>query len=396
MLSKVLFPFSIAIILLSCQQKIDKEIVELPALRASSIYNQDSVSRYIGGHNDNHKIVAESYFNKGKEIKATDSKKAAYFFKRAITLYPTLEAYKELGQSLLSAGFYKDAAQLYSFLLYPYKYNGDTAIYIFQAPDFDIFYGEILSQYLANSYIDIETIWIARDDAGIKSSELKDKFLSNEFVHFDTASIEYKNILLKFLTEEEIESYKSSESTFKNLLSSIKDTSAIFEINEKQVQQFTYNMMDYWDGPTGVDLSDLYIYFLKEKQENPKDHYFQYNLTHFIKENDSVLTVIYSVDNSEEACPIEMRNIYHHLVTYTNKGKIIDSKVVANQSGPELSTLKFEADHFTIKNYKRHWKKEYDNKDFDNEITNTELTGSKDFKILPDGHIEEAFTQERL
>jgi hypothetical protein len=373
----------------SCNQEPIKEIMEVPALRASSIYRHDSVYVYMKRYKDEHKGIAENYYNKGIALRETNPKKATYFLKRAITLNPTLEYYKELASLLSANGMFKETSELYAFIVEEanIKENNEwISTYIYDKPDSETYYEYIMAYILNYKYLDGYILFQAKE-LSMNIEEFKTRLVSDKRLKIDPSSEAYKNIMLQFMTEEEIEEFKKSPSVYNDFLSSIKDTSRFFTINEKQVQNFNYNYSVEYEEDF-LNVSDLYIYFLKEKQENPKKWY-DYNYNHLIHINDSINAVVYAIDTSENACPKDMRHIYHMLTTF-NKGKIIDQQLIAVQSGKDLMIAKFENDKVVRSEFNRYWEKPYQKNDFDNAILKTELIQEKTFLIKPDGSIEES------
>jgi tetratricopeptide (TPR) repeat protein len=387
-----------ALFFLSCTRKAETVVVELPTLPVSSIYNEDSVYTYINNHYEKNIAVAEAYYDKALKLKEENPAKAIYYFKRAITLYPTIESYKEAGALLIKEGNYEEASKLYSFIVLPHHYynqeNEWTSKFVFEQPDLDTYYQYFFSSVVNNRPAPY-SIYQAKE-AGIDMEKFKSRILSDDRLKLDTSSLDYKNMMMQFWTEEEIEAFKNSEANFKLFLSTIMDTAGVFEITKKGVQKFNYSsyngMNEYFEEPGTPNIQDMYVYYLKEKQDDPKGWY-HFNCEHLINLSDSVKVVIYAIDTSATGCPIDMRHIYHRLVTYGVSGKIIDSKIVAYQAGEALATLKFVKDKFTISEFRRSWRNPYDQNDFDNDLLKTEATGEELFYINPQGKIGEALVE---
>jgi hypothetical protein len=375
-------------LLFACNNKVETITLEVPVLRGSMIYRIDSVRAYMETYKDTNKRIAESYIDKGTKEK-DNPEKSIYYFKRAITLYPTLSNYKLLAQTLNSTHNYSELRDLYSMLanpIYERKANGqDTTVYIFGRPDEELFYQYTASTVLAQHYLPADNIYIARD-LGLDISMIKSKLLADERIIMDTASVEYKDMMLQFLPYEEIQAYTKSPRVFRDFVASIKDTSPVFTIDERSVQQFNYNDfngMNYEDGPQ-ITFGAVYIYYLKEKQED-KERWLKFNFNHAFRVNPSVTGIVYAIDTSEMACPVEMRHLYHHLVTYDNSGNIIDSKIIAFQAGEQMQTVHFNNGKFTITTHKRTWKRPYKKTDFDNDLSNSEKISEVNYEISTDG-----------
>jgi hypothetical protein len=382
----------LSLMFFACHNKVETVTLEVPVLRGSMIYKVDSVRAYMETYKDTNKRIAASYIDKGTKEK-DNPEKSIYYFKRAITLNPTLTNYKLLAQALNSTHNYNELQDLYSLLanpIYERKANGrDTTVYIFGRPDEEIFYQYTASTILTQHYLPADNIYMARD-LGLDISMIKSKLLTDERIKMDTASLEYKDMMLQFLPYEEIQAYTKNPGVFRGFVASIKDTSAIFTIDEKSVQQFNYtdfNGMNYEDGPQ-ITAGAVYIYYLKEKQTD-KNRWLKFNFNHAFKVSPSITGIVYVIDTSELACPVEMRHLYHQLVTYDNSGNIIDSKIIAFQAGEQLQTAYFNNGKFTITTYKRTWKKPYKKEDFDNDLVNSEKISETDYEILADGKIKE-------
>ncbi|MDF2436410.1 MAG: hypothetical protein K0Q95_786 [Bacteroidota bacterium] len=392
---KNLFLFTaLSVLLLSCDKKIVTEYRDVPALRASSIYRGDSIYTYMQTYKDANSEMAESYIKKSSEAESNDLSTATYFVKRAITLNPKLEYYKKLASLLERSGDYEELTELY----YPIvnssyiRDNSDQSsqVFVFGQPDQDTYYEYLVAEVAARGYLYGDLIYNARE-LGFDIPELKKKLFSDKRLKIDATSEETKKMMLLFLSDEELTAYNKLESTFKEMLSSIKDVSPVFEINKLTVRNFQY---DEFNGQNsnyeleGPSSSYIYMNYLLEKREKP-DSWHQFNFTHITPIGDSLHAVIYAVDTSENACPIDMRHIYHRLVIYNKKAEIIDSKIVALQSGEQLITLQFNTNTFTSTVHKREWKKPYNKKDFDNYVTGTTQIKETSFLIKPDGKIIE-------
>jgi len=390
-----LYILSISVFLNSCQsEKVEQVLVEVPALRESEMYDPSDVKKYILEFGDQHHDIALSYINKAHDIKDKNTDKSIFFLKRAITLEPTEELYKELIQTLSDNKDYVQELKALSVLIDEayYKKDGNLVMeYVFSPPSIDLLSEFIITGIIVNNDIDYYALSILAEH-GIDKQKIKDRLLADKRFELDTADIVYKNIMIQFWTDEEVANYKKSLVNLDALFSSVIDTASTFEINQKNVNRFNYenfNGMNYAEDDDGkIVLTDMFVYYLKEKQDDP-DKWLQYNINHRFEPQDSLKALVYAVDTSATACPIEMRNIYHHLVIYGPDGRIISDKIVACQSGEKLETVSFHKDHFEITEYKRSWKKPYDKYDFDNEITKIEPLKETSYSISKTGEIAE-------
>jgi hypothetical protein len=386
--------FSLLIVFASCSHKVETVYHDVEAMRASSIYRTDSVSEYLNTFQELNKKLADSYFEKAEKEKETNAPKAVYFYKRAITLYPSLSSYKALAEVLFKLQRYNELRNLYSFLnssISQQMPDGNySSEYIFGKPDEDLLYEYLFSNILLSRTLWGEDIYTAREE-GYNLENIKKRLVSDKRLPMDTSSFEFKNIMIQFLDYEEIESEAKKPSTFSGFLASIKDTASVFEITDKNVQRFNYtdfNGINEYDGFQQRDFSSIYVYYLKEKQDN-KDSWIKYNFNYCPKLSPLFHAVVYAVDTSEDACPREMRHVYHRLVTYDPTGQIIDSKVVAWQSGEELVSMKMDHTKFWITEYNRTWKKPYKKTDFDNDVVKITKGNESAYEISAEGKIVE-------
>jgi len=389
-----LYTLIVSVVFFSCTEEKERVLVEVPALKASEMYASSDVREYIMKYGNQYHEIASSYKDKYAAIKDKDLKKAIYFLKRSITLEPTRESYTELIQLLSDTKNYSEALDAYSVLIEEAYFEdankGWTHEYVFAKPDENTVTDYIIMSVLANNSIDYYTLSIAGE--GVDKQKVRARLLADERFEYDTSSIDYKNIMVQFWTEEEIDAYKKSLVNLNALLNSVSDTSSVFEINQKNVSKFNYenfNGMNYSEDDGGsIVLTDMVVYYLKEKQDDP-DKWIQYNINHSFRPHESLRALVYSVDTSATACPIDMREVYHRLVIYDADGKIISDKIIACQSGENLQTVSYTTDHFEITEYKRIWKKPYKKYDFDNEISKTDLLSKKSYTIAASGEIVE-------
>ncbi len=383
--------FLLTLVLSSCGSKeVVTEIVDVPALRASSVYDDDSVWQYLETYKEKYKELSESYYKKSVEIQDKDSDKAIYFCKRAITLHPTLELYNALGTLLVKAKQYDEAHELYQFIVDKhYLSSTQDNIYVFSEPSEDMRYESIALNFLRFGYVYGYDVYQYRE-AGLDVKKLGNRLLRDDRLKIDTTLEQYKNFKILFMTEEEIEEYKYSEQVFNGFLESITDTSSTFEINAKQVQTFKYSSREYADEmyEDNSDARVFYLNFLQEKKENPNGWY-DYNYNHIYAVYPNINAIVYAIDTSATACPIEMRHIYHRLVLYNEKGEVLDHKIIAYQSGEDLATAIVNQGDIAVKFYKRKWRNPYNKKDFDNDLLSVEEAGSIYYKINAQGKIEQ-------
>lgn len=371
--------------------KVETEYKDIEALRASAIYRGDSVLNYIEKYHDRNKEIAASYLEQAEDIASNNILKAVYFTKRAITLHPTLDNYLLLAKQLEKAESYKELARLYDFITKEQYLNKlQKSLYVFEKPNETVFYESIVTSIIAYNYLDMETSYMVTE-LGFSASEIKERLQNEPRIKLDKQGKQFKFLMLQFLPYEEVSQYAKKPEVFKDFIASLNDTTDVFEIDQQAIQQFNYedfNGINY-DGEGAITFSYIYTNYLAEKQDNP-DKWFQYNFIRSFKLNDSITVIEYAIDSSATACPKDMRHIYHRIATYNNNSvKLIDSKIVALQSGEQLATASFRKNIFTIIESKRVWKKPYDKHEFDNDFLSIERTGTSVFSIAEDGFIKE-------
>lgn len=389
-LYQLTFTCCLLVLLLSCAQQPVTIVKTVPSLRPSSIYNRDSVNWYLERHGNFHKEMAASYITKAKEAEPDNIRKAIYFTKRAITVQPDKQYYLYLLSLLDKAEQYEELSTVYELLTFR-QYNRSTKIYqyLFDRPEEDVLY-EFLAFTLTNgnSYM-AGGILDNAQEVGISMEKLKKRLLADKRVNIRPGSDNFNNLLLLFMTDAEMEAYQNSPANFRNFIASIKDSSQVFEIDEKEAKAFFYRQEE-WD--VEMDFKHFFRTYLAETKETP-DKWVNFQAKHRLRLNDGVQAVVYAVDTSATACPEEMRHIYHRLVTYNNNGDIIQSEVVAVQAGEQLSLMSFAGNAFTVTDFRRDWKNPYQKSNFDNYVVKKERVGERNYQIRGDGKI---FLQEPL
>lgn len=387
----------------ACNNNTETEYKEVTAIRASDLYLGDTVHSYMQRNKDIYASIADSYLKRSAEAAHSNLDKAVYCCKRAATLHPTLETYQTLAGLLNQIKAYKELTDLYRLIVGKWYTNGpdNDNEYVFKQPDVATYSDYLVAQLLSSGGIYPEDIYEA-EQSKIDMAQLKEHVFSDPRLKgkIDMTTPAAKAMMLYFLSDKERAAYNELPSTYKDFLASIKDASPVFEIDKESVHDFAYRK---FMGDSEEEISDVinlskpepktessYMYksFLKEQRENPEG-WFVYNFNHVIAINDSVNAVVYAIDSSETACPVEMRHIYHRLVTYNKKAKIIMSQIVAIQSGEKLLTASFNFDKFTTTEYHRNWKKPYDKKDFDNYLLSTDKLKETSYHITPQGKIEQ-------
>jgi hypothetical protein len=378
--------------LLSCEDKVETRYMDVRALSASELYRGDSVFSYLNRYKEQNKDLADAYKEKSQQQK-DNREKAIYYLKRSISLFPNQQSYLELASLLFNAQRYDELNRLYYLTNYSqYVKNSNQkmeSIYLFGPPTEDMVYENIICNILRRNYLYAEEIYLI-EEAGFNRLKLKERLIADSRITLDKNSATYKNILLQFLPYNHLDSIARQPESFRNFLTSLRDTNDHFQINSETVSEFNYDNFNgrYGDDGMSIGKEAIDVFYLKEKQEN-KDKWIQFNFNHFYKAFPSVNVIVYAIDTSTTACPREMRHVYHRLVTYNENGGIIDSRVIALQSAEDQKTAIVNKTTITVQQSKRIWKKPYAKWEFDNSVTNTEVLGTESFEILADGSIKQ-------
>ncbi len=381
---KITLALGLAGLLAGCAQEPVTVVKTVPALRPSSIYNIDSVYWYQQYHGDFHEAMAASYLAKAREAEQSNIRKSIYFTKRAITVQPHRAHYLYLIELLRKAELEEELDKVYSLLIYP-KHDNKTQLpqYLLAKPGEDLVYEYLVFTLSGERMYDtVELIWHARS-LGYSLKDLKERLIADARFTIPASSDRYKNLMLYFMSEKELDAYQKSPENFRNFLASIKDTATTFSIDEQEAAAFRYLPDDWYE----TDFTTFFSAFLAEKQDDPNDwHNFQ--AKHRLRISDQVQAVVYAIDTSEPGSPEAMRHIYHRLVTYDRHGNIIASQVVATQDGEALSLMSLRENVITVSDYTRIWKNPYQKDNHDNYVVRKELTGERKFEIRQDGTIQ--------
>ena len=403
-MKKYFFLFAASAILVSCKPRVEVINITVTPLRASSIYDAETVYKYMKNTIDTNKELAEEYYNKGAAIQVSDLTKAIYYFKRSLTIYPDYGHYKQLGDLLYEAKNYEEMNELYRLLVFPVSIDSSTKSrkYVFASPDNNMVCNFVVSNILAYN-----NVWNNKSDEtelteglGNKLVDIKNSVLEDKRVKLSAPTEQNKNALWELLTADEKARYFNTESTSLAYKTFLEDTARVFEIDKNLVQQFDYGHDEGYntDYEAREAMDEKYSKYIVGPEKDKDGYYTRHNFERNVRLNDSISYIIYSVDTSELASPKDMRNIYHRLVTYKTyrtemtykpTTEIIANKIIAVQSGDELSTVKYDHNKFTITYFKRYWEKPYVKKDFDNHLSKIEQTGEKSFEIKPNGKIKE-------
>jgi hypothetical protein len=369
-MKKLILPLVIILSLSACKEKINNIQVEVASLSASCVYNEDSVFAFLNGSELNKKI-AEGYEERSKQLEEEDLSRSIYLQKRSVALYPKYEGYQRLGTLLKRDKKYNEASQVYGLLVGKiYTRSGEAGHwnFVFKTPDFDDYYNHFASRLRAFG-AEPGIIYFAREDS-LDLQKIRERLLDDTEFGFDKNSESFKNLLVNFWTEEEVEAYKKSGEAFTNFLRSAKDTSRDFSIKEPEVANFQY--MITYDGPQEIGYSDFNQYFLEERQKN-KEFYADFNIKRSFAITDDTYAVVYALDSSMNGCSKELRNITHRLVIYNSKGEAIDSKTIARQGPHDMILAEVKYPAMKLSYYKRYWKLPYEQGQMENELSKIEF-----------------------
>jgi hypothetical protein len=378
------------IVVSACTTETVTEFVDLNVLPVSLIYHNDSVTSQIKRYALANEKFATSYFMRSQKEQSPE--RAIYLCKRAITLVPSKDKYIALGKLLGENNHLQEQCRLYNFLIQPHSVKsaqGDwTEEYVFGRPDEDLYYENIVNTILLTQSLSGYEVFTAQD-AGIDLNSIKERLKTDKRLALDPNSEKYKTIFLQFLDYKEFEAAANNHEMFMRFANSAPDTSAVFSIEEKDIRKFNYfnynGSTDDLEGYTN-SFSSIYAFYLPEKKLAP-DTWLKYETKHKLPLVADFTAVIFAFDSSETACPIEMREIYHRLVTYDATGHVIDHMIVAQQAGTILTTANVDHSKITLNLFERKWKRPYDKRLFDNEIVSTLKKGQAKYEIDEEGKI---------
>lgn len=369
----------------SCTQKVNTEYIDVVAMRASNIYFADSVKEYINKYENSNKDIANSYILKAKETENQNIDKAVYYAKRAVSLNPTYDNYLLLADYLKKKENYQELIQLYA-LLTDKNIKTETKNeydYLFSKPNEDVIYQSIVAYINAYNSVFSDTYYYA-EELGIDIKQFKERLKNDPSIKMDKSSEAFQLVLLQFVPYDELAQYAQQKNVFADFLKKIPERKINFTIDEQTISEFDYFESRNFD-EMSIPISAIDQYYLEEKQTTP-NNWYSFNYLYKYTLAPEIIALEYAIDSSETACPKEMRHIYRKIVTYnTNTLKIIDSKLIAYQSGNELATASAENDLITITIQKRAFKKPYDKSDFDNELIGSEKISQVQYRLSKEG-----------
>jgi hypothetical protein len=385
MYKKYFLLIALAVAFVSCKTKIEYEDKYVPVLQVSNIYSTDSVKAYMDQYKDAHKELAESYLKQAKEFATSNPERSLYAVKRAITLYPIRESYLLLVEKLSGKNDVDELENVYRILCRHdfYDRTSDSYSYLFGKPDTKLMYAYFLFCAMNNQYF-------YTDPEEMDRKEMQAMLIKEPRLTMDRGSTAFLDILLRLLSYEEIRTYAANPNVFTGFLRSIPDSSAELNIDEKNIAHFRYATMEESnnEGEDGGFYSsktaaNTYLY----ETQADSNAYINVNFLKRYPLNNNVTVLLYSVDSSAPACPINMRHIYYRIATYTSNAKLIDHKVIASQAGEVFNTVSGNKNSLTVTENRRRWERPYNLNDFDNEVAEVDKIRSTTYSIDESGKI---------
>ena len=380
-MKRLIYLIGFIICLSACESKTEIEEVEVPAIRASKLFYADSVYSYMIQNGDNYQHLSHSYLNKAKQEK--DPEKAIWFFKRAISLYPQVDSYRELGELCLNNKKYDDAYSCYNLIVDQayIRINGDYKdIHIFGKPNAEDFENFIISGIYTNSfYDDLSRLVFKAINNGADKEQLKSFIYEDSRINLVSKPQLKKKLDLVFMDDEELEKYTEKTENFLSFIADFKILDEPFIVNFEDVQKFNYTEYQQEESD-GVDLTYMESNFLPQKKNNP-DSYLKYNKIGKFLLPDSNIIAIYKTDESDYGIEKQKRNIAYFAAIYSRSGQLTDYKKIAWQESQTSATLNCSNNEFEISIFNRIWEKKEEVLSRDNELKNIVFSKKEAFKI---------------
>ncbi len=369
----------------SCKSKVtatEFPLDKASTMKVTNIFYKDSILAFLSVTGDSNAALANDYVKKAENVKDNDFKKAAYYYKRAITLYPIESYYLRYADALYEKGKYNEAFYVYDILLTlnPTQ-SSDVYVRILKntlLSSKTYAYYSYLTNFHSQNY-DLEIIKTkVENDEQIKTSvspeELKD---------FVSAYINIWEIVL----EEDDE--RRTGATFEDYIKEFEPVTLPFGVEKKELQRFVYDNMRIEDFD-GYDPSMDFSRF-KEHELFKAKYYVKTDFQYLIKQADGFTIVIHAADTSAEAVPGDFRCIFHRLMVYNSNGNLLDSKIIGEHAGANFTTYTVYPDLSIItRNHIRQWKKPFSRYEIDNEILRTEPTTTVTYRVTDTGEIKTA------
>lgn len=368
--------------LFACKSETEIIEIEVPAIRASKLFFADSVQSYMLRHGDQYQHFSHSYLKKALTEK--DPEKAIWFYKRAISLYPQVDTYRELGKLCLSIKKYEEAMDCYGFICQHHfiKTNdGHNWGFLFGNPTIEDYENYIISNYHSRHnngdlpYLIGEVLQVGANKNEIKS------FVFKEFAAQIESNLELKKIIqIVFMDEDELKEYTTKQENFTLFLDEFKPIIESYVVEIKDLSKFDYK--DYQNEFEESKSQLLYLEsnFFPQKKEKP-DAYLRYNKLVKNILPDSNILVIYKTDDSNFGIEVNKRQIGIFGAIYDRTGKVLDFRKIGWQENKTCAGLRISGQEIESHIYKRNWLKNEEILSLDNELKGIEFARIEKLKI---------------
>lgn len=352
---------------------------EYDHMKVSIIFKKDSVLKYASLYGEFNKDVAEKYAAKANALLSNDFRKAEYYYKKALTLYPNDKIYIEYGNALYEKGRYENAEEAYEMAL---ELNAA------QTPGqyFTIFKTGLLA---GHPYMYDE---LGKFKSQLYSyEEIKQKVINDEIVKKKISPIQIQNFSQTIDNVWELQTYDASESSeggsFADYVKQFDPLTLPYSAKAKELRRFAY-VRGYFEGEDYDPTTDFSRF--EENSLFKTKSYCETDFQHKVKEGDDRIILIHAADSSYDAVPADFRCVWHRLLVFNNTGELLDSRIIGMHAGDKLTTYSIgENLVISTESFSRKWKKPFVRNEIDNEIVSTEKTGDAQYKITDAGKIEE-------
>ncbi len=366
----------------SCKNK-NTSTTELPPevttkMKVTDIFKKDSVTAFLAAHGEENAEISEKYIQKAEAITKENFSKAEYYYKKAITLWPTDKNYIGLGNLFNDKKKYDAAAEAYQ-----------LAIKVNTTQSFDQYLRMIKNDLLSTNYY-IQTEFLDNCYAlEYNMQMILEKIIADEELKISVSRMKYTSLANVMTNQSSWNvSYQNPDTTgatLEDFIKKFEPVSLPFVCTKKDLYYFSYNRseMEYEEYDPSTDFSRFMEYSLFKT-----NYYGETDFQYLIKNGNGKLIVIHAVDTSGSAVPRDMRCIYHRLLVYNNEGKMVDSKIIGAQTGETLVTYKINPDLTIIREaFVRKWKKPFNRSDIDNEIISVEPSSTVNYSVTELGKI---------
>jgi tetratricopeptide (TPR) repeat protein len=360
---KLLSPLTLCLALLAlaaaCTSPAPKSDKQLNRLKASLLYDPDSVFWFTAKISEENKSAADYYHGKARGMQDQDTVKAIHYLKKSLTLYPKPSVYRELGDMFSAKRDYREATKAYYTLvkLYPKEVSESG------------YYQIILTSFLAGIYY-MDELTEAASKSGADLTDIRKKLEKEESLQQILKDAYVRDEVMYLFYDEDAPDVAS----YAEFAAGFPEKQLPLEISIQEASNFNYGDQRY---------PRFYRNYISGYTEN---QYFSMNfIGKFPLSN--YQGFLYAVDSSVNGLRKEMRMIYYKLAIFTPDGKLTDEKTIGCHAGEELRTFALNSGGVTVKNYRRSWKKSFNYRDPDNEITAVIPEAAETFSISPEGKI---------